>query len=142
MNDYRTENDASRARLQALLHSLDTAKLARPLPNGWPAADALDHLAFWDAYALSWLHSWQKGDTLEDSTNIHTINAAVTALSRSISLDAVVPLVLENAKAVDREVETLAPALATAIEASGKNHLLFRARHRNEHLDTLESVLA
>jgi len=62
-------------------------------------------------------------------------------LSRSIAPEAVVQLVLQSAEDVDREVENLAPALAAEISASGKKHLLFRAWHRNEHLDTIESEL-
>jgi hypothetical protein len=142
MADYRSENAASLQRLFALLDSLDADKLAHRLPNGWTVADALTHLAFWDAYALSWLRSWQKGETLDDSTNIGTINAAVTVLSHSIPPEAAVQLMRQAAEAVDHEVESLDQSLAAAIETSGKKHLLFRAWHRNEHLQVIERELA
>jgi hypothetical protein len=141
MNDYRSENSTAFARLNTLLDRLSPQDLAHGLPNGWSIADTLVHLAFWDAYGLSWLQSWKKGVTLQDTTNIDTINTAVTALSRSIPAQAVVALVRQNAEAVDREADSLTPALSAAIAASGQQHLLFRSWHRNEHLATIESEL-
>jgi hypothetical protein len=142
MDDYRSANSASLVRLNALLDRLGPNLLAHKLANGWTIADVLVHLAFWDAYALSWLHGWQQGNAPQDTTNIHSINAAVTSLSRSIPLESAATLVRQNAEIIDHALEDLNPELASAIEASGKKHLLFRCWHRDEHLQILERELA
>jgi hypothetical protein len=141
MADYRSENAASLTRLFALLDGLNTSKLAHPLPNGWTVADALVHLAFWDAYSLDLLHGWQKGDLPQKSANIDATNAAVLSLSRHLPLNAIAPLVRNNATAVDQTVEHLNPVLAASIDASEFRFLLFRSWHREAHLKTLESEL-
>ncbi|WP_420238471.1 DinB family protein [Telmatobacter bradus] len=142
MDDYRSANSASLARLNALLDRLGPNELAHRLANGWTIADVLVHLAFWDAYALSWLHGWQQGKAPQDSTNIDSINAAITSLSRSIPLESAGALARKNAEIIDHALEDLNPALVSAIEASGQKHLLFRCWHRDEHLQTLERELA
>jgi hypothetical protein len=141
MADYRSENAASKDRLFFLLDALAPERLGFRLQNGWTVADALVHLAFWDSYCLDLLRGWEKGSMPGKSANIDAINAAINALSRTIAPETAVTLVKQAAEAVDLEIESLSPALVTAIDASEHRYLLFRCWHRNAHLKTLESEL-
>jgi hypothetical protein len=104
-------------------------------------ADALVHLAFWDSYGLFLLREWEKNGYKTSTSSIDATNEGVRVLSSAIPASAVVPLVREAAVAVDREVEKITPELAAAIVAGGQDCYLYRAVHRNAHLNRIESEL-
>ncbi len=139
---YVQENAAERQRLLRVTAKLTEEDLARPLPGGWSVATKLVHLAFWDQYYLSLLRRWEQTGFTASPADVDAINEAVLVLSAAMPLRSVVPFVLDAAEAVDRKVEELTPELATAIDRSGHTRILYRAMHRREHLDEIESALS
>jgi hypothetical protein len=49
---FAQSNRSQTERLRRLVGSLDAARLAVRLPNGWTVAGALAHVAFWDRQRL------------------------------------------------------------------------------------------
>jgi hypothetical protein len=140
MAAYNEKNRQERLRLIALLESLSDAQLEEKLPNGWRVADALAHLAFWDCYDVALLQEWQRNGFHKPSAEWNPINAAVESMSRTIPFPALRAWVRDSAEQSDHCVEQIAPVLADAIVAVGKEDFLFRSTHRAHHLNQIENL--
>lgn len=138
---YVAENDAERQRLFQITAGLSEEDLARPLSEQWSVGATLAHLAFWDRYYLSLLQRWERNGFTPTPADADAINDAALVLISAIPPKAIVPLVQAAVEAVDHKVEMLAPELAEAIENGGSPRILYRARHRREHLDEIERAL-
>ena len=57
---YVAENNAERARLQAIIVQLTDADMARPMSEEWTVGVGLLHLAFWDRLSLSKFEEWER----------------------------------------------------------------------------------
>jgi hypothetical protein len=62
---YIAENDAERARLQALAARLTDADMARPTSEGWTVGVGLLHLAFWDRLSVAKFEEWERTETVQ-----------------------------------------------------------------------------
>lgn len=138
---YIAENAAERERLRRLLARLSDADFDRPLGDDWTVGATLAHLAFWDRRNLAVLERWQREGVKPAPTDPDSINEAVCYLGLALSPRAVAGLVLAAAETIDRAVEQVKLELAAEIEALGYDRVLYRARHRREHLEQIEQAL-
>jgi hypothetical protein len=137
---YIDENNAERQRLTGLMANLTEENLQRRLPNGLSIADALAHLAFWDAYAAAMLEKWMLTGFHPPSEDWQVINQVVEGMARTIPFAALLLWVSDSALASDRAAEAVTQ-LAAAIEAGGKANFLCRFLHRRHHLDSIDALL-
>lgn len=114
----------------------------RPMGDHWTVAVALAHLAFWDQRCLFLLRKWQRLGVALSPIDIDVTNDCLLALWRAVPPRAAANLAVAAAEAVDRELESLAPELITAIQAIGEDHKVFRSIHRKLHLDQIEAVIS
>lgn len=143
---YIAENDAERARLHALVERLTDADLAHPMPAGWTVAGVFAHMAFWDAWALSFINKWETTATApaaadSERSNVNAINDSAKPLCLALPPRRAAQLALELAEETDRRVAAMSDELVVQIIAIGPPFNLSRAIHRREHLDEIESAL-
>jgi hypothetical protein len=139
---FHAENSRERERLRALVARLGDADLGRALGDGWTAATALVHLAFWDLRAVTLIDRIERdGVAAPAPIDVQAVNDAVTALAGWIAPRAAARLALEAAEAVDRRIEALPDRLIDAIAAAGHPVNMSRHAHRAEHLDQIERAL-
>ena len=141
---YVEANDRERDRLRALVERLAPADLAHNLSDDWTVADALAHLAFWDARALVLAKKLQRGEPNSpadaEPEDVQWLNDALLQVTRAIPPPEAARLALRMAGEVDGVVSTLDPSrLWPRDPASHLNPL--RAAHRSEHLDDIEAAL-
>jgi hypothetical protein len=141
---YVTENEAERARLQAIVARLTDADLARAMSEDWTIGVGLMHLAFWDGLSLSKFEEWERTGTVEIPPlrdMVDGINRAMLPWWRTIAPAQVKHAVVAVAEAVDRKAATLPAPIVEAILAV-RPRSLTRAIHRRQHLDQIERALA
>jgi hypothetical protein len=141
---YVAENDAERARLQAVVARLTDADMARPISAQWTVGVGLMHLAFWDRLSLAKFEEWERTGTVQMpplQDMVEGINQAMLPWWRTVAPAQVRHEVLAAAEAVDRKAETLPAPIVEAILAA-RPRMLTRAIHRRHHLDQIERALA
>ena len=143
---YVASNDASRARLRALVGRLGDADLARPMPAGWTVASVLAHLAFWDQRTLALIEaSEQAGLTgvprLENIADVHWINDATKPLFLALAPRKAAEVTLAIAEATDAKVAALTDDFVARNAEAGGPLTLHRSQHRVEHLDEIDAML-
>ncbi|HEX9871307.1 MAG TPA: hypothetical protein VGC99_22430 [Candidatus Tectomicrobia bacterium] len=141
---YVTENEAERARLQAIVARLTDADLARAMSEDWTIGVGLMHLAFWDGLSLSKFEEWERTGEVQIPPMremVDGINHAMLPWWRTIAPAQVKHAVVAAAEAVDRKAETLPAPIIEAILAL-RPRSLTRAIHRRQHLDQIERALA
>ena len=141
---YVTENEAERARLQAIVARLTDADLARAMSEDWTIGVGLMHLAFWDGLSLSKFEEWERTGEVQIPPMremVDGINHAMLPWWRTITPAQVRHAVVAAAEAVDRKAETLPAPIIEAILAL-RPRSLTRAIHRRQHLDQIERALA
>jgi DinB superfamily len=141
---YVTENNAERARLQALVKNLSDADLGRAMPAGWTVAGVLAHLAFWDERVLVLLERWETDGAAPPAINaadVDWINDAAKPLFLALPPRRAAEVAIAVAEAVDRKVEMLSDELVRRSAAAGSPVNLVRATHRREHIDEIEHAL-
>jgi hypothetical protein len=139
---YIHRNDASRARLRALLEQLSDDDLQRHVGE-WTVAMSLAHLAFWDRFGqLRWIETVASGRDLPVA-----VGAPLTDLINDTSLDlwsraldgaGIRRFVLEAAEAFDAHVASLPDHLVEAAQAADLPRTLDRSIHRAGHLGPIE----
>ncbi len=133
-------NRTSTNRIRALAARLTDEELQHPVGEHWTVAITLVHIAFWERRVLDILNMSER----EGKVVVPTIAIAVNDLSRPIW--AAVPpreaaqIAIESAEAVDKRLEVFPPALLEELHTLNERFVV-RARHRNEHMDEVESVL-
>jgi hypothetical protein len=135
-------NRASRERVAAVIARLGERTVV--LPDGWTAATALAHLAFWDRYAAARLERHlREGGPIESMSDAseHFLNAAALPQWTSTPLGVAVADVLDATATVDRLIKTLPADVAARIRALDRPRLLDRSLHRDEHLADIERAL-
>jgi hypothetical protein len=141
---YVTDNNAERARLQAVVDRLTDADLARPMSKDWTVGVGLMHLAFWDGLSLSKFEEWERTGEVQVPPMrdmVDGINQAMLPWWRTIAPAQIRHAVVAAAEGVDRKAETLPAPIIEAVLAV-RPRSLTRAVHRRQHLDQIERALA
>ncbi len=141
---YVTENQAERARLQAVVARLTDADMARAMSAQWTVGVGLMHLAFWDRLSLAKFEEWERIGTVQNLPAqgiADGINQAMLPWWQTVAPAQVRHEVIAAAEAVDRKAETLPAPIVEAILAV-RPRMLTRALHRRQHLDQIERALA
>ncbi len=141
---YQQRNDASRQRLREVVARLDDAALARRLDDGWTVGEVLAHTAQWDQIALArWQMFDREGEFVSLTSELaDVINTSSLPFFQALSPAAIRELVVQAAEAVDARTASLSPEALAYLKASGKEFILERYSHREEHLDQIEEILA
>lgn len=140
-------NDASRARLEALVRGLTDEELRRPVHYGGTVAALLAHLALFDRRVTVLLRRWTAaGEVDESPVDADMINDSVAPILAALEPRAAVELCLAAAAEADAAVAALSPEMIAAIEqamAEGRVFMrLDRGLHRAGHLADIERVVA
>ena len=133
-------NRASTNRIRALAERLSDAEMQTRVGEHWTVAIVFAHLAFLDRRALYVLDATERaGEVINPDFNIF-VNDVALPLWAAIPPREAARICLETAETLDRRLETYPPDLLELIRAEYKRYL-FRAYHRNEHLDEAEAAL-
>jgi len=141
---YIERNEASRARLRALLERLTDEDLSRKVGD-WTVAMSLAHLAFWDHFGhLRWIETGASGrevpvavgSPLTDLIN----DTSLDIWARALDVEGIRVFVLEAAEAFDAHVAGLPDQLVEAAQAADLPRTLDRSIHRAGHLDPIEAA--
>jgi hypothetical protein len=142
------QNDAERERLRSLVTRLSDDELRRQMPDGWTVASVLAHAGFWDARALYWLETWERGaepaiPDYEKPEDVVWINESAKPLCLALPPRVAAQLALRLAEETDRKVAALSDeTLAKVQTVGGPPFSLSRAEHRKEHLDDIVKALS
>lgn len=142
------QNDAERERLRSLVTRLSDEELRRQMPDGWTVASVLAHMGFWDARALYWLDTWERGvepaaPDYENPDDVVWINESAKPLCLALPPRAAAQLALQLAEDTDRKVAALSDEMHAKVQAvGGAPFNLSRAEHRKEHLDDIVKALS
>jgi hypothetical protein len=141
---YIEANDRERERLRALVERLGPADLARRLGEHWTVADALSHLAFWDARASVLASKLRRGEPNSpadgEPEDVQWLNDAIVLVTRAIPPLEAARLALRMAEEADSAVSTLDPSRLMPLDPTSSLNPR-RASHRAEHLDEIEAAL-
>jgi hypothetical protein len=142
---YLSANASELARLRALVTGLTADELRRPVNEYWSVAGVLAHMAFWDS-RVTWLaDKIERGEAFTPSDaepdDVTWINDVTRTLIESIPPKEAASLAVRMAEEADRRVAGLRP---DQMWPMNQHSLLnaYRAEHRREHLDEIESSLA
>lgn len=137
---YLQLNRTSTDRLRALAARLTDADMHHRVGEHWTVAIVFAHLAFLDRRALYVLEATQReGRVVNPDWNVF-VNDVALPLWAAIPPRESARLAIECAEAVDKILEDYPPDLLELIHAEYKRYI-FRAYHRNEHLDEVDTAL-
>jgi hypothetical protein len=143
---FRSENAAAAERLMVTAEALGKVRLPSELRPGWTIAAIFLHIAMWDRLvATRWLRVPSLGLTTPsrlDDEITDLVNDAVLPTWATVELPAAVSAAQEAAELVDRVVAELPAASVAAVLAEGRDRLIYRSVHRDEHLTELDVLLA
>lgn len=140
---YVRANDEGRARLRAVIGSLDRAQLEHRAMEGWSVSAVLAHLGFWDRFSVRRWHARLAGielpalDELDD-----LINDSALPMWNALPPEMAAREALAAAEDGDAFVAALGPDVTARWLAEGRPRSLYRSEHRREHLDDIERALA
>jgi hypothetical protein len=133
-------NRASTDRIRALAMHLSDAELQTRVGEHWTVAIVFAHLAFLDRRALYILDATElAGKVINPDWDIF-VNDLALPLWAAIPPREAARICLETAETLDKRLENYPPDLLELIRAERKRYL-FRAYHRNEHLEEAEAAL-
>ena len=133
-------NRASTDRIRTLANRLSEAEMQTPVGEHWTIAIVFAHLAFLDRRALYVLDATeQAGKVINPDFNIFVNDVALPLLAAIPPREAT-RICIETAEVLDQRLETYPTELLELIRAEYKRYV-FRAYHRNEHLDEAEAAL-
>lgn len=133
-------NRAATARMRTLAERLTDAELQHPVGPHWTVAIVFAHLAFLDRRARYVL------DATEEESHVVNPDYDIFVNDLSLPLWAAIPpreaakIAIETAAALDRRLETY-PTDLLELVYNERRRYVFRAEHRNEHLDEAEAAL-
>ena len=126
--------------MRALAERLTDDELRQPVGEHWTVAIVFAHLAFLDRRALWVLDATQReGKVVNPDWGIF-VNDISLPFWAALPPREAVRLALEAAEAVDTRLEAYSPELLEQVQAEYKRYI-FRANHRNEHIDEAEAAL-
>ena len=133
-------NQESTNRIRALVDRLSDEELQHPVGEHWTVAITLLHIAFWERRVMDILNKSER----EGEVVIPTIDIVVNDLSlplwTAVPPRAAAQIAVESVEAVDKRMEDFPSAILEELYALNERFVI-RARHRNEHLDEVESAL-
>ena len=133
-------NRASRERMRKLAESLTDEQMQTRVGEHWTVAIVYVHLAWWERRALCVLDMTQQAGKLTYPELDIVINDISLPLWEVIPPREAVRIALESAEAVDQRLETYPVNLLEEVHNLYKRWV-FRALHRNEHLDEADETL-
>jgi hypothetical protein len=142
IDEYVARSRAGTERLKALISRLNREDYSRELDGGWTPGALLAHLAHWDAFGLRRLELWKREGYRDVPSDPDTVNAAELANWRAIPGEEAARQALANAEACDAALAGLSDEVVGHVAAAGRESLLDRSRHRDEHLAEIERGLA
>jgi hypothetical protein len=137
---YVARNAASRGRLETVASGLREGDFTRDVGGGWTVAALLAHLAFWDRFVIERLTRWEGSGFEAAVFDADVINDAALPGWRAIPGPAARQEVLAAAVQCDERVERVGDELAAAIIGAGRQRMLDRSLHREEHIARIERV--
>jgi hypothetical protein len=133
-------NRASTNRIRVLATRLSDTEMQTRVGEHWTIAIVFAHLAFLDRRALYVLDETERaGKVINPDFDIF-VNDLALPLWAAIPPREAARICLETAEVLDKRLETYPPDLLEMIRAVRERYL-FRAYHRNEHLDEAEAAL-
>jgi hypothetical protein len=133
-------NAKATERVRSLVKRLDEPHLLHPVGKHWTVAITLVHLAFWERRVLRVLElSTQEGKFVPVEPDL-AVNDLSLPLWAAVPPEDATRLAIENAEACDRALEACPEGLLSEVLNYNKRWV-FRALHRNEHLDEAEAAL-
>jgi hypothetical protein len=133
-------NQASTNRIRTLAEHLSERELQTRVGDHWTIAIVFAHLAFLDRRALYILDATQRAGKVVNPDFDIFVNDLALPLWAAIPPREAVRICLETAEALDQRLETYPPDLLELVRAEYPRYL-FRAYHRNEHLDEAEAAV-
>ncbi len=134
------QNRTSTNRIRTLVARLNNQELLKPVGKDWTVAITLTHLAFWDRRMLHALEMTERRGKLFIPEIDLSVNDFSAPLWRAIPPRDAAMLAVEAAECVDLRLEGFSAALLEDI-CNYNKHLVFRATHRDEHLDEIDAAL-
>jgi hypothetical protein len=142
--EIQERNAASRARLVALGSRLSDDELASTIDPPWTAAGLFAHLAFWDRFVRE---RWDLARRREERTPMAVddglmdrINDASLEQWMAIPPGAAVAACVRAAEELDALLDGVDDNIADELVAEGRERLIDRSLHREDHLRTLEAA--
>jgi len=148
LREAAARNQAATRRLAAI--AAGPYDLTAAIDGEWTVEAHLAHIAFWDRFVLGVLDRWERGVAFRIEVPDwydETLNAALAAGALALPAGVGARLALEAASAVDARLAGLTPSEASRLDADAAlpetdaNWLVHRYRHREEHLDSIETAL-
>ncbi len=133
-------NRASTHRIRALANRLSDAEMQTRVGEHWTVAIVFAHLAFMDRRAWYVLDATERAGKVVNPDFDIFVNDLALPLWAAIPPREAARICLETAEALDRRLETYPPELLERVR-SERERYVFRAYHRNEHLDEAEAAL-
>ena len=131
-------------RMRSLVARLGEEELRAPVNPHWTVAGVLGHIAFWDGRALALAGKLRRGEPFTPSDvepeDVDWINDASRPLIHAIPALEAARLALGIAEETDATMASL-PAERVWPNDPESPINAFRAMHRGEHLDQIESAL-
>ncbi len=133
-------NRAATARMRALSERLTDEEMQHPVGQHWTVAIVFAHLAFLDRRARYVLDATEhEGRVINPDYDIF-VNDLSLPLWAAIPPRTAAQLAIETAEALDRRLESY-PADLLELVYNERRRYVFRADHRNQHLDEAEAAL-
>lgn len=141
---YLEENDRERARMRAIVESLDGDTAVHPVNEYWTVAGVLGHIAFWDGRVLFLADKLDRGEPFtsddDETGEPDWMNDASRPLIHAIEPLEAARLALRIAEETDARVASLADDKMAPTNPDSPLYAV-RADHRGEHLDEIERAL-
>ncbi|MBN4064405.1 hypothetical protein JYU04_01565 [Dehalococcoides mccartyi] len=111
------------------------------LHDGWTAAVAFAHMGFWDRRQAELLRNWEIGDPLPESATDDQLNPVLERYWQQLTPEVTGQMAVYAAREVNEIIESLSDEKVEALLALGKQFMLARGNHREEHIDQIEREL-
>ena len=137
---YIELNRASTKRMRELAMSLTDEQLRQPVNKEWTVYSTYAHLKFWDMRVMQILDMTEREGKLVAPQIDEAVNDILNIMFHAIPPRLAVQTAFQAAGALDDMLEKFPPNLLEQIHAR-YDRWVFRALHRNAHLDVIEKAL-
>ncbi len=111
------------------------------LHDGWTAAVAFGHMAFWDRYQAEFLRNWNADDPLPGHDSDDHLIAVLVRFWQKLIPEVTGQMAVDAAREINEVVESLSDDKVETLVANGSQFRLSRGNHRAEHIDQIEREL-
>ena len=133
-------NHQATERMRALAARLTDEELRHPVGEHWTVAIVFAHLAFLDLRAQYVLDATERAGTVVNPDWDIFVNDLALPFWAAMPVRQATDLAIKTAEKLDQCLESYPPDLLEQILTERKRYV-FRAYHRNEHLDEAEAAL-